>query len=133
MKKLYIIGFICLLFFDTLGQTGFKFSAINAQPLNYNITWVVRILTNKWIYITSLSYIGAFLTWMILLKKVPVGPAFAASRLQLISVMLVSVFVFNEELTINRILGAVIIILGIIFLALAEKKLAQEKQKCNTE
>ena len=70
---------------------------------------------------------------MILLKKVPVGPAFAASRLQLISVMLVSVFVFNEELTINRILGAIIIILGIIFLALAEKKLAQDKQKCNTE
>ncbi|WP_392564628.1 EamA family transporter [Orbus wheelerorum] len=124
MKRFYIIGFACLLLFDTLGQTGFKFSALNARPLDYSLEWVIRILSNKWIYITTLSYIGAFFTWMILLKKAPVGPAFAASRLQIVTVMLVSIFIFNEPLTVTRTLGAIIIISGIIFLALAEKKLA---------
>ncbi|WP_392552874.1 EamA family transporter [Orbus wheelerorum] len=130
MKRFYIIGFACLLLFDTLGQTGFKFSALNARPLDYSLEWVIRILSNKWIYITTLSYIGAFFTWMILLKKAPVGPAFAASRLQIVTVMLVSIFIFNEPLTVTRTLGAIIIISGIIFLALAEKKLAS-KQKDN--
>lgn len=126
MKRFYLVGFTLLLFFDTLGQTGFKFSAINAQPLDYSIEWVIRILTNKWIYITTLSYIGAFFTWMVLLKKVPVGPAFAASRTQIVTVMLISVFIFNEELTVNRCLGAILIIAGIIFLAFAEKRLAEK-------
>ncbi|WP_392563043.1 EamA family transporter [Orbus sturtevantii] len=127
MKRFYIIGFACLLLFDTLGQTGFKFSALNAKPLDYSLEWVVRILSNKWIYLTTLSYIGAFFTWMVLLKKAPVGPAFAASRLQIVSVMLVSIFIFNEPLTLTRALGAVVIISGIIFLAIAEKKLSMKQ------
>lgn len=127
MKRFYLIGFSLLLLFDTLGQTGFKFSALDARPLDYSLEWVMRILFNKWIYITTLSYIGAFFTWMVLLKKVPVGPAFAASRLQIVTVMLVSIFIFNEPLTFIRLLGAMIIITGIIFLAFAEKKLANKK------
>lgn len=129
MKRFYVIGFAFLLLFDTLGQTGFKFSALNAKPLDYSLEWVIRILTNKWIYITVSSYVGAFFTWMILLKKAPVGPAFAASRLQIVTVMLISVFVFKEPLTVTRILGAIIIMSGVIFLALAEKKLATKKLK----
>ncbi|WP_392559302.1 DMT family transporter [Orbus mooreae] len=129
MKRFYLIGFALLLFFDTMGQTGFKFSALNAQPLDYSIEWVLRILTNKWIYITTLSYMGAFFTWMVLLKKVPVGPAFAASRTQIVTVMLVSVYIFNEQLTVTRCLGALLIIAGIIFLAFAEKKLNKRSVK----
>lgn len=129
MKRFYVIGFAFLLLFDTLGQTGFKFSALNAKPLDYSLEWVLRILTNKWIYITVLSYVGAFFTWMILLKKAPVGPAFAASRLQIVTVMLISVFVFKEPLTVTRIIGAIIIMSGVIFLALAEKKLTTKKLK----
>jgi len=129
MKRFYIIGFACLLLFDTLGQTGFKFSALTARPLDYSLEWVIRILSNKWIYITTLSYVGAFFTWMILLKKAPVGPAFAASRLQIVTVMLVSIFIFNEAFTLTRALGAIVIFAGIIFLALAEKKLANKKNK----
>lgn len=127
MKRFYLIGFAFLLLFDTLGQTGFKFSAINALPLDYSIEWVMRILSNRWIYITTLSYVGAFFTWMVLLKKAPVGPAFAASRLQIVTVMLVSIFIFNEQLTLTRGLGALLIIGGIIFLAFAEKKLSAKK------
>lgn len=129
MKKYYPIGFLFLLFFDTLGQTGFKFSANFAEPVNYSFAWVMRILTNKWIYMTCISYLGAFLTWMILLKKVPVGPAFAASRLQIITVMFVSHYIFNEPPKLNHILGAMVILCGVFFLALAEKKLAKNKSK----
>lgn len=129
MKRFYLLGFAALLIFDTLGQTGFKFSAMEAKPLDYSIEWVMRIITNKWIYITTLSYVGAFFTWMILLKKAPVGPAFAASRLQIVTVTLVSIFIFHEPFTITRFLGAVVIIAGIVFLALAEKKLSTKKLK----
>ncbi|MWN06296.1 Multidrug transporter EmrE [Gilliamella bombicola] len=123
MKKFYIIGFILLLFFDTFGQTSFKLTALSALPFEASFDWLVRIFTYGWAYLVMLGYTGAFITWMVLLKKAPVGPAFAASHLQVVTVMLVSVIVFNEQITITRLLGALCIIIGIIFLALAEQRL----------
>ena len=75
------------------------------------------------------GYAGAFITWMVLLKKAPVGPAFAASHLQLVTVMLVSVVAFNEQITFTRLLGALSIIVGIVFLALAEQRLHRKSVK----
>ena len=123
MKKFYIIGFVLLLFFDTFGQTFFKFTAISALPFEANIGWLLRIFSHGWAYLVMVGYAGAFITWMVLLKKAPVGPAFAASHLQLVTVMLVSVVAFNEQITLTRLLGALSIIVGIVFLALAEQRL----------
>lgn len=80
MRKFYLIGFALLLLFDTIGQCSFKLTANHAQPLMANMEWIIRVFTQPWVYIAVLGYIGAFFTWMILLKKAPVGPAFAASH-----------------------------------------------------
>ncbi|OCG61699.1 EamA family transporter [Gilliamella sp. Fer4-1] len=123
MKKFYIIGFILLLFFDTFGQTSFKLTALSAMPLEMSIDWFIRIFTHGWVYLVIIGYTGAFVTWMMLLKKAPVGPAFAVSHLQLVTVMLVSAIAFDEPIAFIRMLGGIFIIIGIIFLALAEQKL----------
>lgn len=127
MKKFYIIGFILLLFFDTFGQTNFKLTALSALPFEISFDWLIRIFSHGWAYLVILGYTGAFMTWMVLLKKAPVGPAFAASHLQVVTVMLVSVVVFNEQVTLTRLLGGLCIIIGIVFLALAEQKLQCKK------
>ncbi|MDF7671286.1 EamA family transporter [Orbaceae bacterium ESL0721] len=127
MKKFYIIGFLLLLFFDTFGQTSFKLTALSAEPLELSIHWIIRIFSHYWVYLVMLGYSGAFITWMILLKKAPVGPAFAVSHLQVVTVMFVSVFVFNEQITLTRLLGALLIIIGIIFLALAEERIHKKR------
>lgn len=123
MKRFYLLGFIFLLFFDTFGQTSFKLTALSAMPFELNIHWLIRIFSHYWAYLVILGYTGAFITWMVLLKKAPVGPAFAASHLQVVTVMLVSIIVFDEQVTWTRMFGALFIIIGIIFLALAEQRL----------
>lgn len=127
MRKFYIVGFALLLLFDTIGQTSFKLTAIHAEPLAASIDWLIRVFTNPWVYIAVFGYIGAFFTWMILLKKAPVGPAFAASHLEVVTVMLVSIWVFDEYITLIRFIGATLIVIGIVFLALAEKEITQQK------
>jgi len=129
MRKFYLIGFALLLLFDTIGQTSFKLTANHAEPLEANIDWIIRVFTNPWVYIAIFGYICAFFTWMILLKKAPVGPAFAASHLEVVTVMLVSIWVFNEHITLVRFSGAALIIIGIIFLAFAEKEINQLEDK----
>lgn len=133
MRKFYLIGFALLLLFDTIGQSSFKLTALHAQPLQANIEWIARVFAKPWVYIAIFGYIGAFFTWMTLLKKAPVGPAFAASHLEVVTVMLVSAFLFHEHITVIRIIGAIFIVAGIIFLAFAEKELVKTDISKNQE
>ena len=122
MKKLFIIGFLCLMGFDTLAQICFKLTAIHAEPLDFSLAWLGRVFSNPWVYGSLLGYVGAFLTWMTLLKKLSIGTSFAASHLEVISVMAASAWLFAEPITIAKLLGAALILAGIVVLAIAEEK-----------
>lgn len=120
MKRFYILGFLSLIFFDTLAQVSFKYASIHAEPLGLDVAWLVRVFSHPWIYGAFVGYIGAFFTWMTLMKHAPIGPAFAASYLELISVTLVSVWLFDDTLTIPKVIGGLLIIAGILCLARQE-------------
>lgn len=131
MRKFYLIGFFFLLLFDTLGQCSFKLTAQHAEPLAISFDWIIRVFTNPWVYMAVFGYIGAFFTWMLLLKKAPIGPAFAASHFEVVTVMIASAWLFNEQITLLRLIGALLIVIGIIFLAAAEHKLNQSSSNEN--
>lgn len=118
--RFYLGGFAMLLAFDTLVQLSFKLTGTHAFPPEANWAWVLRIVGHPWIYIALVGYVGNFFTWMSLLKRAPIGPAFAASHLDVVSVMLASAWLFHEALSPIRLLGAGVIVLGIVCLAFAE-------------
>lgn len=116
----YLIGFALLMGFDTLAQVSFKYAGTQALPVAASLAWVLRVFGQPWVYGAVIGYIGAFFTWMTLLKHAPIGPAFAASHLEVVSVMLLSIWLFDEPLTTPRVLGALAIVAGIVCLGLAE-------------
>ncbi|TKI04478.1 DMT family transporter [Martelella alba] len=120
MKRFYLVGFLVLMLFDTLAQVSFKYASLHAAPLMLNIDWLMRVFGHPWIYGAFIGYLGAFFTWMTLLKYAPVGPAFAASHLEIISVTLVSVWLFDDQLTLMKALGGLLILSGILCLARGE-------------
>lgn len=122
MKSFLLVGFSLLMLFDTLAQVCFKLTAIHAQPLEMTLRWSGRVFFNPWVYGAFLGYIGAFFTWMTLLKRLSIGTSFAVSHIEVVSVMLVSFWLFNESLTLSKIIGAVLILAGIIVLAMNESK-----------
>jgi drug/metabolite transporter (DMT)-like permease len=113
MKRFYLFGFLLLMGFDTLAQISFKYAGAHALPVAASAAWLLRVFGQPWIYGALVGYIGAFFTWMALLKHAPIGPAFAASHLEVVSVMLLSVWLFDEGLTPARVLGALLIVTGI--------------------
>ena len=119
-KSYYLFGFALLMAFDTLVQLSFKYAGEHAFPPEANWAWIVRVFGHPWIYDAVIGYVGNFFTWMSLLKHAPIGPAFAATHLEVVSVMLCSAWLFHEALTPIRILGAAAIVAGIICLAFAE-------------
>lgn len=120
MKRFYLIGFALLLAFDTLNLICFKIAGTHALPVEMSTAWIARVFSHPWIYGAVVGYIGAFVTWMSLLKHAPIGPAFAASHLEVVSVMLLSWWMFSEPVTATQVAGALAIVAGIVCLAIAE-------------
>ncbi|MBS0216838.1 MAG: DMT family transporter [Proteobacteria bacterium] len=122
MRRLYAIGFPTLMAFDTLAQTFFKIAGNHALPFAADLSWILRVAEQPWTWVALCGYLGAFLTWMRLLRDAPIGPAFAASHLEVVSVLLVSAWWLHERITPLQLLGALVIVLGIGLLAISESR-----------
>ena len=131
MKRFYIIGFLVLMAFDTLAQLSFKMAGASALPLEFSAAWLLRVFSQPWIYGAFVGYIGAFFTWMSLLKHAPIGPAFAASHLEIITVLAVSYWLFNEPIGWPLIIGCLFIVAGIMCLAVSETQEDEEGEKAH--
>ena len=128
MRRFYLIGFLVLLSFDTLAQIGFKLAAVAAAPPELEIAWLGRIATERWIYLAVAGYLGAFVTWMTLLRYAPIGPAFAATHLDIVTVLIVSVMWLGETLSRPQVVGAALILIGITILATTNVERPERRQ-----
>ena len=126
MRRFYLVGFVLLLSFDTVAQLSLKFVGDQALPVEMSTAWLARVLGEPWILGALAGYVGAFFTWMTLLKHAPIGPAFAASHLEIVTVMGASALLFDERLHWPQLVGAALIILGIVLLAMSESEEAAE-------
>ena len=126
MKRFYLVGFLLLVLFDTFAQISFKMASINGGPLAYDTGWMLRVLGQPWIYGAFVGYIATFFIWMTLLRHAPVGPAFAASHIEIVSVLLLSAWLFDVPLSAPKLVGASLILAGIACLARGEATVAQQ-------
>ena len=113
----YALGFGILVLFDTWTQTSFKLAAGQAGDFSLSLHWLESALRSVWTYGAIAGYLGAFFTWMTLLKHAPVGPAFAATHLEIVAVLIVSVLYFGEHLGPAQVVGALLIVAGIVVLS----------------
>jgi drug/metabolite transporter (DMT)-like permease len=120
LRRFYLVGFLVLVCFDTFAQICFKLTANHAMPPDASVAWLLRVLSSPWVYCAIACYIGAFVTWMTLLEHAPIGPAFAASHLEVISVLGLSVLLFGEHMGAPQWIGSALIIAGIVCLAISE-------------
>src|SRR5277367_3709579 len=122
MTQFYLIGFFVLMIFDTMAQIGFKMAAQHSTvpgvfDFGVIFNWICQVMSKHFIYFSLAGYLGAFITWMTLLKHAPIGPAFAASHLEIVSVMIISVIFLDEKLNVIQVVGSLLILGGIFVLA----------------
>jgi drug/metabolite transporter (DMT)-like permease len=119
VRCFYLIGFVVLVSLDTSAQLSFKMAAEAAAPFAADGAWLFRVLREPWIYAALCCYLGTFFTWITLLVRAPIGPAYAASHLEVVSVLMLSRWLFNEPIAGSQIAGCVLIVAGITCLAAA--------------
>ena len=115
-----MLGFGALMAFDTMTQISFKLAAMHAGEFQAQWAWLSDLFTNRWVYMAIVGYLGAFVTWMTLLKHAPIGPSFAASHMEVIPVLAISYVLFNERFTLIQLLGCLCILAGVACLSLSQ-------------
>lgn len=118
-RRFVLIGFLLLIVFDTAAQLALKSASTGALPLQASAAWVSRLLHERALYVAVLGFVSAFLVWMALLRHAPIGPAFAASNLDIVTVLLASHWIFDEHIGWWQTLGAGLIVAGVGCLAIA--------------
>ena len=69
------------------------------------------------------------LLWQQVIARMPVSTAYMFKGTSLIFVLIFSVFLFNEPITISNIIGSVIIIIGILLYARADERANKDETK----
>lgn len=122
MKRLAIgLGFLLLVSVDTVVQFGFKMAGERTLPVTLDLPWIERVVNEPWILVVLGGYCTAFLIYMTLLKHAPVGPAFAASHMEIVTVTLISVYWLGETMSMLQAAGCCAIVAGVVVLAATEK------------
>jgi drug/metabolite transporter (DMT)-like permease len=119
-RSTMLIGFLLLVAIDTFVQIGFKLAGNNTLPVTLDLPWLGRVGQEPWVVGVLLGYGAAFLVYMTLIKYAPIGPAFAASHMEIVTVTLFSVLVFGDTLTLWQAVGCCAIVTGVVVLAATE-------------
>jgi drug/metabolite transporter (DMT)-like permease len=121
-RKRLALGFAALVLIDTWTQIAFKLASRQTGEFMMSTRWLSAAAVSPFLYGAVAGYIAAFVAWMTLLEHAPVGPAFAASHLEVVTVLMLSVPLFGEHLSAGKLAGAACIVIGIIMLSLSESR-----------
>jgi drug/metabolite transporter (DMT)-like permease len=118
-RRALLVGFLLLLAFNSAAQLALKSASTGALPLQFGAAWLSRLLHQRALYAAVLCFVSGFVVWMALLRHAPIGPAFAVSNLDIVTVLLASHWLFGEHVGYWQVLGAALIVAGVACLAMA--------------
>jgi len=76
-----------------------------------------QMITNVWLWLSIFCYGISIITWMMVLSRVEVSFAYAFLSLGFIIVTVIGYFLFNENVTFIRIIGIILICIGVYFVS----------------
>ena len=121
-RRALLVGFVLLVAFNSGAQLALKSASTGALPLQFGAAWLSRLLHQRALYVAILGFVSGFLVWMALLRHAPIGPAFAASNLDIVTVLLASAWFLGEHVGGWQVVGAVLIVAGVGCLAVAASR-----------
>ena len=119
-RRSLLVGFLLLLVFNSAAQVALKAASTGALPQAFDVAWVSRLLHQPALYGAIVGFVSGFLVWMALLRHAPIGPAFAVSNLDIVTVLVASHWIFGEHIGLWQVLGAALIVAGVGCLAMTK-------------
>lgn len=106
-----------------LGAIGQILVKIGAQHLELSFTWtnlwpsLIAIMKNIPVMSGLLIYGLSFIIWVKVLTKTDLSYAYPFVSIGYLFILIVSYFFFKEHFTLSRVMGTMLIVLGVIFVS----------------
>jgi len=81
------------------------------------IAFFARLLLNPWVLSGLAAAFLASLAWMAALTQFELSFAYPFTSLSFVTVILLSAFLFNEGLTLNKLIGTAVILIGLVIIS----------------
>ena len=95
-----------------LAGSEIKFSILNLAE------YILNLLKIPYFCLAILVYSSATLFWLFILQKIPLSLAYPFTALAMVIIPVISIFIFEEKVSINYWFGASLIVLGILVISL---------------
>ena len=100
-----------------VGQVLFKLAAGRLNPVAPPLAALRELLLDPRFFAAMALYLSATLLWIWLLRRVPLGTAYAFMALAFVIVPLLAATVLGEALTARMLAGALLIVAGVYVVA----------------
>lgn len=94
---------------DKIGHFSFSFSHL------WPVAW--KLATNYFIILGLACYVISVIVWLMVLSRVPVGLAYPMVSIGYIITAIAGYFLLGESLTVTRVTGILVIIIGVYLVA----------------
>jgi multidrug transporter EmrE-like cation transporter len=93
-----------------------------ATLIDPSVGFFIKAALSPWLWAGVFSFIGSLYLWTISLKVLDLSLAYPTSSISYIAIAVVSHLLFDEVLTIMRVVGMALIMCGVYFLYLPRKE-----------
>lgn len=112
MSALVMTLWVCNVLVDSGGQLAFKAAAADPGDRQGLARWQ-RMCSRPWLWIGIVCYLIEFVVWLAFLSLVPLSDGVLMGSISIVIVMLFGRILFGESLTPLRVLGIVLISIGV--------------------
>jgi len=117
MSPLVVALWILNLLFDSVGQLVFKAAAVDPKAGEGRNRWR-GMASRPWLWIGIVCYGLEFVLWLAFISLVPLSDGVLLGSISIVIVMLLGRVVFRERLTPLRVLGILLVSVGVAVVSL---------------
>lgn len=117
MSLLVFGAWILTILIDTIGQLAFK-AAASENTEHSGLNHWKSMIQRPWLWIGIVSYVFEFVAWLAFLSLVPLSDGIMLGSINIVVIMIAGRFFFNEKLSRNRLIGVILISIGVTVVGL---------------
>jgi len=121
MNFVVFILIILTVLFNTAAQIALKAGMMQIGAFSFVwsnlIPIIIKVIASPWIIFGLTIYVGSVFVWLMVLSRIPVSIAYPMSSLGYITSSIAAYYLWGENLTTIRIIGIVVILIGVYLVA----------------
>ena len=115
MSYVYVL---CTVLLTAYGQIAIKWQVLEAGPFPADpaekLRFLARLLLNPWVISALAAGLLASVSWMAAMTRLELSHAYPFMSLAFVLVMLCSAWFFSEPLTLLKVAGIALVVLGLV-------------------